>query len=145
MVNFQFLFRLLRVRASSYFFADLLPRESVPILHCCMGLFCPSCRTFPSFLFNFMWLPLSIACLAISEWQPCPPMHQPLSKLLSSTNLLGTYSIPLSKLLIKMLTGSSQASIPEERYLEFWTVDYHFFFPATGSSRYPTPILLHMV
>ena len=145
MVNFQFIFRLLTIRTSSYFFADLPPRQSVPILHCCMELFHPSCRTFPSFLFHFMRLLLSVACLGISEWQPCPPMHQPLSKLLSSTILLGMYSIPLSKLLIKMLTVSSQVSVPKEHYLDFELLTTTFFFPPTGSSKYSTLILLHMV
>lgn len=126
MVNFQF--RLLTIRTSSYFFADLLPSQSVPILCCCMGLCHPSCRTFPSFLFNFLRLLLSVACLGI--WIAALPSN----------------SIPFSKLLMKMLTVPYQVSTPEEHYLDFELLTTTlFFFPTHWKLQVFYPILLHMV
>lgn len=119
-VNFQFIFRLLTIRISSYFFADLLSRQSVPILHCCMGLCCPSCSTFPLFLFNFPSLLLSLL------------VYMPLnsSAALQCINHYPNHTKHVFNLIVqvvKMLTVSLQASIPEEHYVGFELLTTTFF------------------
>lgn len=119
-MNFQFIFRLLTIRISSYFFADLLSRQSVPILHCCMGLCCPSCSTFPLFLFNFPSLLLSLL------------VYMPLnsSAALQCINHYPNHTKHVFNLIVqvvKMLTVSLQASIPEEHYVGFELLTTTFF------------------
>lgn len=87
----------------------------------------------PAFIYKLL-------CLGTLEWQPCPPMHQTLSKLLQSTILL---SMVLPKLLAKTLKKPSQLSNPKKHYLETELLTITFFPPPPG--RYPIPILIDMV